>query len=133
MEAQIVQRGFSVPSPDFERLDIRSTYLDFGFASRWYLGHGPTSLYIEAGTAISILVSATANLRGESADAQMSGLDVAYVLGFGSKIKLGGSNVDLRLRYLHGLLNLNDAPAGDVGGRIESFNRALLTQVGIWF
>ena len=121
-EAQLVQRGFST-----RVFDVSASYLDLGFASRWYLGMGGVKPYLEAGMTLSILLSSEVDFMvAESKELQA--YDLAYTVGVGTIIGLGALSVDVRARYMHGLIAI-----GEGTGDLIAYNRSVLAQVGMWY
>ncbi len=135
LDVQFVQRGFNASFTEIMGVEssITGNYVDVGFASRWYLGTEGFQPYAEVGMALSVLLFDSASIGGEEVEADLQPFDVSYSLGLGSSIALGSRSLDLRVRYMYGLLNafnseglMGDPPA-------TAYNRTLLVQSGIWF
>ncbi len=122
VEAQLVQRGFSTRA-----FDVSASYLDLGFASRWYLGTGGTKPYLEAGMTLSILLSSEVDLMVAESQ-ELQAYDLAYTIGVGTMIGIGSLSVDVRARYMHGLIAI-----GEGAGDLTAYNRSVLAQVGMWY
>tara|TARA_R110002096_G_scaffold299503_3_gene494080 strand:+ start:46611 stop:47639 length:1029 start_codon:yes stop_codon:yes gene_type:complete len=134
VDAQFVQRGFQDSSDGIDPIDaeLTSNYLDVGFASRWYLSEEAFQPYAEVGMALSILLFSSATLNGQDVDVDVQPFDVSYALGLGSRIAIGSRSLDIRLRYMYGLLNTSNSDSGVGGTDTTGFNRTLLIQTGIW-
>ncbi len=128
-DAQLVNRGANFDGGfDGPDASMVSTYVDFGISSRRYFGTGGVQPYAEAGMTLSLLLAATLSTEGFEGDADLQGFDLAYNLGFGARIDLNRRKLDLRLRYMHGLIDTSTARDSD-----SAYNRALLMQGGLWF
>ncbi len=123
LEAQLVRRGFST-----RLVDLTTTYLDLGFASRWYLGMGGAKPYLEAGMTLSILLSSEVDVAVAQPD-EIQAYDLAYTIGVGTLVGIGSLSVDVRARYLHGLVSIGQDVVGDLTG----YNRSVLAQLGVWY
>ena len=82
--------------------------------------------------ALSILLFSSATLNGQDVDVDVQPFDVSYALGLGSRIAIGSRSLDIRLRYMYGLLNTSNSDSGVGGTDTTGFNRTLLIQTGIW-
>lgn len=135
IDAQFVQRGFQTSSVGIDGVDgdLTANYLDLGFASRWYLSEGAFRPYAEVGMALSVLLFDSATIAGQEVDPEIQPLDISYSLGVGSRIPLGAVSLDIRARYMYGLLNTAKSDVGIGATDTSGFNRALLIQTGLWF
>lgn len=132
-EAQVVQRGFQAGGDDLASAELNSLYIDLGFASRWHMGSGGFRPYLEAGMSASLLLNATARIGGMGVSPEQQPFDVAYALALGTRVDIGGNQFDIRARYNHGLLNINNSDAGPANDSGSAYNRSTQIQVGMWF
>ncbi len=133
VDAQLVNRGFAIDAPGLFDATLVSTYADVTVTSRWLLGHGSTKPYLEAGATVSLLLGSSFEVDGVDSEGDIEGFDFGYTLGGGVRVALGRRELDLRLRYILGLLSATKARDVDGPGTGNSYNRALLIQGGLWF
>lgn len=128
LEGQYVQRGASYDELGLSPVTIDNNYLDFGAAARYGFGSSVSSYYAEVGATVSVLISSTGSFEGDVVSTEANPKDLAFSLGLGSRF----SAIDLRFRYMQGLLNAN-SESDDMVGAEAVFNRTLFFQGGYWY
>jgi tetratricopeptide (TPR) repeat protein len=128
-EGQYVQRGAAYEEVGLGRISFDNNYLDFGAAARYGVGSTTSSYYGELGVTASLLLSSTGGFEGDVVDTDVNPKDLAWSLGLGSRF----GAIDLRFRFMSGLLNVNATDDSPTGDSASIFNRTLFFQGGYWY
>lgn len=111
------------PKTDLDnRLNL--LYLNVPITARFY----PVSnLSFHAGPQLGLLLNAKAKFQDLTYDVKdaFKVIDIGAVLGAGYDINFGSRNVNLALRYVHGLTNIADDP------NFKRYNRVIQLSIGI--
>lgn len=118
VEVLYVQKGTRV---EFfgDSADLTLHYLSFPLVAKWFFGGRAARVHLDAGMALSILMSADA--EGTDITEDTAAFDLGFILGVGLTWHRPGANaLTLDVRYESGLLDIDDAAMESVNNRATS-------------